>query len=101
MRFVVVLLAMMATTAQADTLRIERTGVVETHEGVIVRWQYLDGLGRIDFGSTGYYTTPAGKQPPVGGNVTVFVNGEALHGCGAPDVDYLAQRATSLTVGCP
>lgn len=102
MRSLVLFVALLAASAaHADTLRIERTGVVENHDGVIVRWQSVDGLGRVDFGSTGYWTSAPGKQPPLGGNVTVYVNGEAYHGCAQPDVDYLAQRATALTVSCP
>lgn len=101
MRFVVALLAMMATTAQADTLRIQTVTGTQVHTGVIVRWQQSGPLGRVDFGSTGYSVTPPSKTPPEAGNITVFVNGDTFHGCAQADVDYVAQHEATLEVSCP
>ena len=101
MRLIVAALAMMAATAHADTLRIETVAGTQVHAGVIVRYQQSGPLGRIDFGSTGYWVSPPGKTPPAPGNITVFVNGDTFHNCAVADIEYVAQHEATIEVSCP
>src|SRR5687767_4505997 len=100
-RSIPLLLALLATSAQADELEIVIGKTIQRHTGVVVQLRQHEAIGRLDFGSTGYTTQPANTFIPLGvANWTVVVDGDSLTNCRLIDLEHKAQGGMAFVYRC-